>query len=215
MLGVGIGTLQYRAIPGTAAMDWSSMALALVGFAVLTGVCSGVGIGAGTVAATRMAPGGAQPGAVRLAAMGGLGGIAGCALPAFVGIAGFGSLQAPYVGTGNLVFCVLLVCTAFVALWAPVLRGEFGRLGRATHFGIAAMSSSVAVASLGILGVSVASALELVPSAEQILALAHRVGVQSLAASACVAIGAAAGATAGFACWLYLSTARALERRAR
>lgn len=213
-LGVGVGTLQYRALPGTAAMDWSMMAVALVGFAVLTGVLSGVGIGAGTVAAMRMGGARARPSAVRLVAMGALGGIAGCAVPAFVGIAGFGSLRAPYAGTGNLVFGTLLVCTTFVALWAPMLRGGYGRLGRATHFGIAAMASGVAVASLGIFAVSIVSTLGMVPSAEEILAVAQRVGVVSLAASGSVGIGAAAGGTAGFGCWLYLECARVLERRA-
>lgn len=214
MLGVGLGTLQYRLLPGAARMDWNAMGWVLAAYALLVGVSSGLGIGAATSLAVRTGGGPRRVGMLRLVAMGAVGGIAGCAAPAWVGIAGFGSLHAPYAGTANLVFCTLVTCTTFVALWAPMLVGrQVGRMGRATHFGIAALSASLAVASLGILGTTLALALDLVPSVREILAASRAIGLESLAAYAAVAGGALVGAAAGFACWLYLSTAGALDRR--
>lgn len=215
MFGVGLGTLNYQAIPQAARMDWSCMGLVLFGYAVLTGVCSGLGIGAGTALAVRTGGGPRRVGALRLAGFGALGGVAGCTVPACVGIAGFGSLHAPYAGTANLVFCTLVVCTTFVTLWAPTLWGRrHGQLGRATHMGIAAMASGLAVASIGIFAATLVSALGVVPRFEEIEALSWELGLLQLAAWSGLAAGACIGATAGFACWLYLSTAMALERRA-
>lgn len=215
MFGVALGTLNYQALPGAARMDWSCMGLVLFGYALLTGVCSGLGIGAGTVIAVRTGGGPRKVGALRLASFAAFGGVAGCVVPATVGIAGFGSLDAPYAGTANLVFCTLVVCTTFVTLWAPTLWGRgHGRLGRGTHMGIAAMASGLAVASVGIFAATLVSALGLVPSADQIFAMAFEFGLLELAAASSLVIGAGIGATAGFACWLYLSTAMALERRA-
>jgi hypothetical protein len=214
LFGVGLGTLNYQALPEVARMDWSCMGLVLLGYALLTGVCSGLGIGAGTAVAVRTGGGPQRVGALRLSGFGALGGIAGCTVPACVGIAGFGSLHAPYAGTANLVFCTLVVCTTFVALWAPTLWGRtHGRLGRATHVGIAAMAAGLAVASIGIFGATLCSAMGIVPTADQIFALAASMGLLELAAWSGLGIGAICGATAGFACWLYLSTAMALERR--
>lgn len=214
LFGVGIGTLGYRALPGTEHMDWSAMALALFGYALLTGVSSGLGIGAGTALAVKSGGGPRRVGALRLTSLGALGGIAGCTVPAIVGIAGFGSLDAPYAGTANLVFCTLMVCTTFVTLWAPMLWGrDRDRLGRGAHIGIAAMASSLAVASLGILAVSLVSAVGLVPALGDFVALSRCFGLFEMSLGIGLLAGACVGATAGFATWLYLSTAIALERR--
>lgn len=214
LFGVGLGSLNYQALPGALRLDWSCMGWVLLGYALLTGVSSGLGIGAGTALAVRTGGGPQRVGALRLVGFGAVGGVLGCTVPACVGIAGFGSLDAPYAGTANLVFCTLVVCTCFVALWAPTLWGRtHGRLGRATHVGIAAMAAGLAVASAGIFGATLFTAMAVVPSADQIFALAGRIGLLELAALAGVGCGALCGATAGFACWLYLSTAMALERR--
>jgi hypothetical protein len=216
LLGVGLGTLQYRELPGAGRMDWSVMGWVLLGYALLVGVSSGLGIGAATSLAVRTGGGPRKVGMFRLMAMGAVGGVVGCFVPAWVGIAGFGSLHAPYAGTGNLVFCTLVTATTFVALWAPVLAGaQVARMGRATHFGVAALASSLAIASLGIMGTTLALALGLVPSCRQIFALSRAIGLESLAAYASIAGGALVGAAAGFACWLYLSAAGTLDRRFR
>ncbi len=215
LLGTGLGLMNYQALAGAQRMDWSCMGLVVLGYALFTGVCSGLGIGAGTALAVRTGGGPRRVGALRLAGFGGLGGIAGCTVPACVGIAGFGSLDAPYAGTANLVFCTLVVCTVFVTLWAPTLWGRtHGQLGRTTHIGIAAMASSLAVASIGILVATLCSALGMVPRFEDLVALTARFGLLELAVGSGLIAGACVGATAGFACWLYLSTAMALERRA-
>lgn len=216
LLGVGLGTLQYQLLPGAERMDWSVMGWVVLGYALLVGVSSGLGIGAATAIAVRTGGGPRRVGMFRLMAFGAVGGVAGCTAPAWVGIAGFGSLHAPYAGTGNLVFCTLVICTTFVALWAPMLIGQqIARMGRATHFGIAALSGSLAIASLGIFGTTLALALDLVPSCREIFATSRAIGLESLAAYAAVIGGALVGAGAGFACWLYLSTASALDRRFR
>jgi hypothetical protein len=214
LFGVGIGTLGYRALPGTERMDWSMMAIALFGYALFTGVSSGLGIGAGTALAVRSGGGARKVGALRLTSLGALGGIAGCTVPALVGIAGFGSLHAPYAGTANLVFCTLVVCTTFVTLWAPTLWGrDRDALGRGAHIGVAAMASSLAVASLGILAVSLVSTLGLVPTLGDFVALSRGFGLFEMSLAIGLVAGALVGATAGFATWLYLSTVIALERR--
>lgn len=214
LFGVGIGTVGYRALPGVERMDWTTMGVVLFAYAVLTGVSSGLGIGAGTAFAVRSGGGPRRVGAMRLTLFGATGGLLGCTVPALVGIAGFGSLHAPYAGTANLVFCTLVVCTTFVTLWAPTLWGrDRDRLGRGTHLGIAAMASSLAVASLGILGVSLVSALGLVPGLGEFVALSSAFGLFELGLGAGAFAGVCVGAVAGFAVWLYLSTAIALERR--
>ncbi len=216
LLGVGLGSWNYRMLPGAERLDWDAMLIALPLFAALCGISGGLGVGAGTAIAVRTGGGPRKVGALRMVACSMVGGIAGCIVPVIVGVAGFGSLSAPYAGTANLVFCILVGATTFVSLWAPTLWGP-GRavLGRIEHLGIAAMATSLAIASLGILGASFVATQGGMPSFDWFAATAREIGLVELGAWIGLAIGACVGAAAGFACWLYLSTAMVVERRVR
>jgi hypothetical protein len=217
MLGTALGTWNYCLLPGAERVDWEAMALALPLFAALCGVSTGLGIGAGTALAVRTGGGARKVGLLRMTVLGAVGGMAGCTVPAIVGIAGFGSQTTPYAGTANLVFCILVAATTFVALWAPNLwsRGEPRVLGRMEHLGISAMATSLAIASLGILGATLVASQGGMPSFEWFAETAFDIGLVELATWCGLVIGACVGAAAGFACWLYLSTAMVVERRFR
>lgn len=216
LLGVGLASWNYSMLPGAERLDWCAMTIALPIFAVLCGISAGLGIGAGTAVAVRTGGGPRKVGALRMIALSTIGGIAGCTVPVIVGVAGFGSLNAPYAGTANLVFCILVGATTFVALWAPRLWGrERAVLGHIEHLGISAMATSLAIASLGILGASLVATQGGMPSFEWFATTARAIGLLELAVWCGLAIGALVGAAAGFACWLYLSTALVVERRVR
>jgi hypothetical protein len=221
LLGTGLGSWNYFMLPGAERLDPSLMAVALPLFAVLCGLSTGLGVGAGTAIAVRTGGGPRRVGALRMVVCSTLGGVAGCMVPTIVGIAGFGSLDAPYAGTANLVFSILVSATTFVSLWAPNLWGRSAQgsravvLGRLEHLGISAMATSLAIASLGILGATLVASLGGMPSFDWFADTAFEIGLLELAAWCGVAIGACVGAAAGFACWLYLSTAMVVERRFR
>jgi hypothetical protein len=214
-VGVGLGTIQYAALPGAAELDWSWLSLAIVGFALFAGVLGGLGIGGATAWVVRSAGGPRSVGALRMVAAGAAGGLVGITAPGIFGIAGFGSLQAPYAGTGNIVFCLLVASTTFVSLWAPVLwRGSTRRgLGWPEHLGLSALAASLAIASLGILGATLCTTLGVVPTFDALFEIACAIGLVPLAVVASVTMGVVLGAAMGFACWLYLSVAMVLDRR--
>jgi hypothetical protein len=214
-LGTGLATFHYAALPGAAELDWGWLALAIAGFTVFAGSLAGLGLGLATAWAVRTAGGPKKVGASRLVLAGAAGGIFGMMGPAIFGIAGFGSLDAPYAGTANLVFCMLVASTTFVSLWAPVLWRSAGarRISWAEHLGLSALSASLAIASLGILGATLCTSLGWVPSFDWLFDTAMCIGLVPLAAAASVTIAVVLGAAMGFACWLYLSVALVLERR--
>lgn len=215
-LGTALATYHYLGLQGAERLCWSTMPLVLLAFAVLSGASTGLGIGFGTMLAVRTAGGPMRASAVRMTGCAALGGVLGVFVPGIVGIGGFGALDAPYAGTANLVFSLLVSTTTFVTLWAPALRGpEIQRLGRAEHVGIAAMSSSLAIASVGVLGATLCSILGWVPSFDWLFEAAHAMGLLAFAAWTAIVLGAILGAASGMACWLYLTIALVLERRFR
>ncbi len=217
-LGVGLATWNYAQLPGTEAMPWCAMMPAIVGYALVAGLCVGLGLAAATALAVRTAGGPRRVGGLRLALFGAVGGVIGTALPAVLGVAGFGSLDAPYAGTANLVFAVLVASTTFVALWAPQLQrgsAEARAMGRIEHLGVSAMASTLALGSLGILGATACGALGFSPTLEWFAAASDQLGLVTLGVATAAVLGAALGAAAGFACWMYLSAALVLQRQLR
>ncbi len=214
-LGVGLATFQYAALPGAAELDWGWLGLAVVGYTLFTGSLAGLGIGLATAWAVRGAGGPRRTSALRLVLAGALGGILGMMAPGIFGIAGFGSLEAPYAGTANLVFSMLVASTTFVALWAPVLWRQPGarRISWAEHLGLSALSASLAIASIGILGATLCSSMGFAPDLEWFLEAAMCMGLVPMAVVASSILAVTLGAAMGFACWLYLSVALVLERR--
>jgi len=217
LFGAGLATFHYAGLPGTAALDWGWLALAITGFAVFAGVLGGLGLGGATAWAVRSAGGPRKVGALRMVFAGVIGGLVGAIAPGIFGIAGFGSLEAPYAGTGNLVFCLLVTSTTFVSLWAPVLWhvGGHRRIAWAEHLGLSALAASLAIASLGILGATLCASLGFVPTFDWLVEVAMTIGLVPLAIVASTVIAATLGGAMGFACWLYLSVALVLERRMR
>jgi hypothetical protein len=217
LFGVGLGTLHYARLPGTAELPWCSLGPAVLGYAVFCGIAAGLGLGAGTAVAVRSAGGPHRVGMLRMVLGGIAGGLLGLVVPGIVGIAGFGSLDAPYAGTGNIVFCLLVASTAFVSLWAPVLwRTGAGRpIALVEHLGLSAIAASLAIASLGILGATLCTALDVVPSFDWLADTAIALGLVPFAMIASSILATILGAAMGFACWLYLSAAIVMERRLR
>lgn len=216
-LGVGIATFQYAALPGAAELDWGWLGLAVAGYALFTGCLAGLGIGLATAWAVRSAGGPRRTGALRLVLAGAAGGIVGMIGPGVFGIAGFGSLDAPYAGTANLVFSMLVASTTFVSLWAPVLwrQASARRIAWAEHLGLSALSASLAIASIGILGATLCSSMGFAPDLDWFLETAMCMGLVPLAVVASTILAVVLGGAMGFACWLYLSVAIVLERRLR
>lgn len=215
LLGAGLATWNYAALPGAERLPWDSMALVIVAYAVGSGIAGALGIAAATALAVRTGGGSRRVGALRMTAFGALGGLVGALVPAVVGIVGFGSLHAPYAGTANLVFSILVGSTTFVTLWAPQLWDRPFRLGRVEHLGVSAMAASLAIASFGILGASASGAFGFAPSFEWLCAAEAELGLMELAVRIGAVIGLFVGAAAGFACWLYLCAALVIERRVR
>lgn len=215
IVGVGLGTLHYARLPGTAELPWCSLGWAILGFALFCGLAGGLGIGAGTAVAVRSAGGPQRVGMRRMIVGGIAGSLLGIVVPGIVGIAGFGSLDAPYAGTGNIVFCLLVASTAFVSLWAPVLwrAGSRHRIALVEHLGLSAIAASLSIASLGILVATLCTALEAVPTFDWLADTALAMGLVPFAAVASTILATILGAAMGFACWLYLSAALVLERR--
>jgi hypothetical protein len=216
VLGVALGTMHYAQLAGTESLCWSVLGAALVLFALASGIMGGLGLGAATAIAVRSAGGVRRVGPGRMIAAGTIGGLAGLVVPGIVGIAGFGSLPAPYAGTGNLVFCLLVASTAFVSLWAPVLwRIDAARpIAWGEHFGLSALAASLAIASIGILVATLCAALGMVPTIDWLAAVALAIGLLPLAALASGVLAILLGSAMGFACWLYLRAAIVIDPRA-
>ena len=217
LFGAGLGTFHYARLPGAEALDWGWLALAIAGFAIFAGALGGLGLGGATAWAVQSAGGARKVGAVRMVLAGVVGGLVGAIAPGIFGIAGFGSLEAPYAGTGNLVFCLLVTSTTFVSLWAPVLWRVGGHrpIAWAEHLGLSALAASLAIASLGILGATLCTSLGFVPTFDWLVEVTMTIGLVPLAIVASSIIAATLGAAMGFACWLYLSVAIVLEPRLR
>ncbi len=208
-VGVALGASRYFSLPGAMRMDWALMIPAIVGYAALTGALAGLGLGGGMSIAVRK--GGARVTLARLLMGSTLGGALGGTLPAVIGIAGFGAQTGPYAGTANILGSSLLAATIFVALWAPHLHQD-GRLGALPRLGLSALASTLAVASVGTLCWLLHQQLDLLPTFQQMEALAHAWGLIPLALALGVILSAAAGLIIGLATWLYFSLAMAFDR---
>ena len=207
-LAAGLATITYRALPGTACLPWDRLGLAIVTFTLMTGVCVGLGVGGGTIAAVRRAPWRTRRSPIgRLVLGGALGGALAGIIPGLFGIAGFGSLHAPYLGTITIVSVVLAAATTFVVLWGPRLLPStvVGVIGPARRFGLATASAVITAGSAGLLGIMVGLSLHLLPSLAQLHAAAHRIGLVGLAVLGGVVLGAVGGALTGLACGIFVA----------
>lgn len=213
-IGTILATASYLRLPGAMRLDWSHMIWVVLGYAVLCGSLGGLGTGAGMMLATQGVREAGTVSARRLVFGSVVGGSVGCLIPAVWGIVGFGSLHAPYAGTANLVFSILVACTAFVAFWAPALDGRpTGRWEPLRRLGLSAVASVVTVGSLGILGWTLAATLGAIPSFEWLAATADAYGLLPLALVAGVIVGVGVGTTMGLGTWIYLQLGRALTPR--
>jgi hypothetical protein len=212
LLGVGVGTTLYLAHPGAMVLDWGVMKWIVLAYAGFTGLLGGLGIGGGMILAREREGGPVR--AWRLLSGATLGGLVGCMAPAVVGIAGFGSIDAPYLGTANILFSIWIGCTAFVTLWAPRLSTA-GRMRTGTRIGLAALASIITFASLGMLGWTLVTSLALVPSFTELQALAWRIGLVNFSAVAGTLAGTVVGASMGLATWVYLALETAFRRSGR
>jgi hypothetical protein len=210
-LGAALGASQYFALPGAMRIDWTLMLPILVAYAGVTGVLAGLGLGGGMV----IAAGGRGRGAAIGRLLGGAvaGAVVGLTLPAVAGIAGFGSVDGPYAGTGNILLSTLVSATAFVGLWAPHLDTQPGRLRPLPRLGLSALSSLIAAATVGTLLWIAHQQLGIVPTFDWMADTAERWGLVPFAAVAGVLVSVAIGLFLGFASWLYLTMAIAFDRR--
>lgn len=201
-LGAILCTSRYVALPrAMEQLDWSRMPLAIALFVLLGGIAVGVCLGGCTLLAARR--GARVPGLMAAGAFGGA--LAGVA-PGIMGIAGFGSLHAPYAGTANILSSILLAAITFVALWSPLLypQPHVGAplVSRARHLGQAAIASVIALGAFGMLAWTVLRTLGWVPSLDTLAGLADAVGLMPLAVLGGSLLGAGGGAAIGAACGL-------------
>ena len=198
LIGTTLGTAEYVRLPGAHVLDWTVMPWILIGFVGVSGVLAGLGIGGGMVVAMRSA----RASGPRLVFGGMLGGTLGCFVPALLGIAGFGSLHAPYAGTANIALSLVLGCAVFVALWAPALRTSSSRLrvvvARAT------IAAFVTCGAIGIAGWTLVSALGSTPTLETWRSMIDVVGPVPFSLAGALVLGALIGAIMGLATWIAL-----------
>ncbi len=194
-LGALVCTAHYVTLPGALKLDWALMPLALAMFVIIGGISTGLCIGGTTLLAARR--GASLPGLMGAGAVGGV--IAGIA-PGILGIAGFGSLHAPYAGTGNIMAALLVGAIAFVALWSPQVLPRTG--SRLRHLGLSAVASVISLGAFGMIAWGVANTLDLVPSFDRLVAASDAMGIMAFAAVGGVLLGAAGGAAIGAACGL-------------
>ncbi|MCA9654311.1 MAG: hypothetical protein H6712_21500 [Myxococcales bacterium] len=192
-----IGSSLYFALPGAERLDWTVMPVVLVLFVLVCGLSIGLCVGATTRFAARRGLG--LPGLMVAGATGGV--LAGIA-PGILGIAGFGSLSAPYMGTANILGSVLIGVIAFVALWSPSLFPRREGSSPALHLAHAAAASIISLGAFGMVAWSLATAFDLVPNLDTFIVLAHQMGLMRLAVVGGVLVGAAGGAAVGAACGL-------------
>lgn len=197
LVGTAIGAFVYLGLPGAMRLDWSIMPWVLLGFSGLSGVLGGLGLGTGMIVATRR-----RISAPRLVLGSALGGAVGCLLPGVVGIAGFGSLDAPYAGTTNIVSCLIVGSAVFVAIWSPALD-ESTRRGPWFHrLGLATIASVVTCGAAGIAGWTLATMLGAIPTLQVLQAWADAHGLVSMSLIAGLLLGLGVGAMMGLATWI-------------
>jgi hypothetical protein len=210
LVGTAIGAIHYCSLPGATKLNWAVMPWVLLGFAGLSGMLGGLGIGGGMILATRCERG--IPISARKLVLGSsLGGAIGCLLPASLAIAGFGSLDAPYAGTANIVLSLVVGSAVFVAVWAPAFAdrptGRTDQLLR--RLGLAASSAIIACGAVGIAGWSLAATLGVIPSFDALARLVDDYGIVSFSLAAAVLVGLSTGAIMGFGTWLSMRLERA------
>lgn len=198
--GALLCTSRYVALPGALELDWSwvRMPLAIALFVLVSGISLGVGLGGATLFAARR--GARVPGLLLAGAIGGaLGGLA----PGVLGVAGFGSLSAPYAGTANILSSSLLGAVAFVALWSPQLYPR-DRPGRSVllHLGRAAIASVVSLGAFGMLAWSLVGTLGVIPDFHALADASKALGLLPFALLVGATLGASGGAAIGGACAL-------------
>ncbi|MEX1366547.1 MAG: hypothetical protein AB1Z98_25710 [Nannocystaceae bacterium] len=188
---------RYVALPGALRLDWELMPTVLAVYVLVCGLSVGLCVGGATRVAARRGAGG-----LGLAGAGALGGVLAGIAPGIMGIAGFGSLSAPYAGTANIMSSILVGAIAFVALWSPGLLPSRRERSPLKHLGHAALASVISLGAFGMVGWSLVRALDLVPSFDTLLELSAATGLLPFAIAGGVLLGAAAGAAIGAACGL-------------
>lgn len=201
VLAVGLGALlctaNYVALPGALEdLDWAVMPWAIALFVLVSGVSIGAGLGGATLFAARR---GAGP--VGLMAAGAVGGLMAGVAPGILGIAGFGSLPAPYAGTANILGASLLGAIAFVAFWSPQLFPHRQR-PLLVHLVHAAVASVVSLGAFGMIAWSLVRTLGWVPTLDPLRHAANAVGLVSFAVGVGALLTALGGAAIGGACAL-------------
>jgi hypothetical protein len=204
-LGALLATSRYVALPGALALDWTwgRMPLAIALFVVISGVSIGVAVGGATLYAARR--GARVPG---LLLAGGLGGALGGLSPGVLGIAGFGSLSAPYAGTANILSACLLGAIAFVALWSPQLLPRDRERPVLLGLGQAAVASVITLGAFGMIAWSLVRTLGGVPSFHALADAAQALGLLPFSLAAGASVGAVGGAAIGGACGLVVRMRR-------
>ncbi len=209
-VAVSIGWGNYFGLRGAMTIDWTLMFPIVLAYGGFTGVLAGLGLGGGMTIATRRA--GPRVGLVRLMSGAVLGAVLGCWGPALVGIVGFGSLHAPYAGTGNILFCILVAATVFLAAFAPSLLPD-QKLGLLGRLGVSAVAAGIASATLGTLGWLFVTQLDLLPSFPEMAWRVEQVGLVRFGVGAATVLGVGVGVFIGLATWLYLTLAIVVDRR--
>jgi hypothetical protein len=195
-LGALLGTARYVALPGALGLDWTRMPLAIALFVLVAGISVGVCVGGSTLLAARR--GARVPGLMVAGALGGA--LAGVA-PGILGIAGFGSLDAPYAGTANILGSTLVGAITFVALWSPQLFPHRER-SVLLHLAHATVASVVSLGAFGMIAWSLVRALDWVPSFDTLADMAYAMGLVPFAILAGALLSAGGGAAIGAACGL-------------
>lgn len=199
VLACGLGALlcisRYLALPGAMRLDWTRMPLAIALFVLVCGVSIGVCVGGATLLASRRD-------AMGLMVAGALGGALAGVAPGILGVAGFGSLDAPYAGTANILGSILLGAITLVALWSPQLFPRRGDRSLLRHLGYATVASVISLGAFGMMGWSLVSTLGWVPSFDTLADLAWSMGLVPFAIVSGVLLGAGGGAAVGAACGL-------------
>lgn len=198
-LGALLCTSRYVALPGALELDWdlARMPLAIALFVLVSGVSIGMGVGGATLLAARH--GARVPGLLLAGALGGA--LAGLA-PGVLGVAGFGSLSAPYAGTVNILSSTLLGAIAFVALWSPQLYPRHRGRSFVLHLGQAAIASVVSLGAFGMIAWSLVRTLGGVPSFHAMADAALVLGLVPFSLLVGGLLGAIGGAAIGAACGL-------------
>ncbi len=194
LTGTAFGTFHYLGLPGALELDWSIMLPVVMAFAVGSGLIAGLSIAAGMLRACR---GRSRVGFPRLVLGAALGGAFGGLVPGLVGIAGLGSLPAPYAGTGNILFSALVAATVLVTFLSPILAPARGSL--TTRLGIAAIASIVAGTTMGALAWAFATRLGIVPDLDDLRRAVAVMGLVPLALVGGASVTAGTGALTGLA----------------